>query len=100
MHSHLANFLQINKLLSHQFGFRNGYSTDHALTSLTKTIRKALDEDKYACGVFIDLQKAFDLVDHGILSKLNHYGVRGASYQWLKSYLTSRQQYTKIAQLY
>ena len=63
-------------------------------------IRKALDEDKFACGVFTDLQKAFDTVDHGILlSKLNHYGVRGASYQWFKSYLTGRQQYTTIAHL-
>ena len=63
-------------------------------------IGKALDEDKFACGVFIDLQKAFDTVDHGILlSKLNHYGVRGASYQWFKSYLTGRQQYTTIAHL-
>ena len=51
MHSHLAIFLQINKLLfSHQFGFRNGYSTNHALTSLTEMIRKALYEDKFACG--------------------------------------------------
>ena len=63
-------------------------------------IRKALDEDKFACGVFIDLQKAFDTVDHGILlSKLNHYGVRGASYQWFKSYLTGRKQYTTISYL-
>ena len=93
LHTCLTNFLQINKLLfSHQFGFRNGYSTNHALTSLSEMIRKALDEDKFACGVFIDLQKAFDTVDHGILlSKLNHYGVRGASYQWFKSYLTSWQ---------
>ena len=51
MHSRLAIFLQINKLLfSHQFGFCNGYSTNHALTSLTEMIRKALDEDKFACG--------------------------------------------------
>ena len=63
-------------------------------------IRKALDEDKFACGVFIDLQKAFETVDHGIfLSKLNHYGVRGASYQWFKSYLTGRKQYTTISYL-
>ena len=68
---------------------------NHALTSLTEMIRKALDEDKFTCEVFIDLQQAFDNVDHGILlSKLNHYDVRGASYQWFKSYLTNRQQFT------
>ena len=80
MHTRLTNFLWINKLLfSHQFGFRNGYSRNHALTSLTEMIRKAIDEDKFACGVFIDLQKVFDTVDHDILlSKHNHYGVRGA----------------------
>ena len=101
MHTRLTNFLQANKLsFSHQFGFRNGYSTNHALTSLTEIIRKALDEDKFACRVFIDLQKAFEIVDHSILpSKLNHYGVRGASYQWFKSYLTGTQQYTIIAHL-
>ena len=87
-------------MFSHQFGLRNGYSTNHALTSLTEMIRKALDKGKFACGVFIDLLKAFDTVDHGILlSKLNHYGVRGASYQWFKSYLTGRQPFTAIAHL-
>ena len=87
-------------MFSHQFAFRNGYSTNHALTSLTEMIRKALDEDKFVCGVFIDLQKAFVTVDHGIfLSKFNHYGVRGASYQWFESYLTNRQQFTTIAHL-
>ena len=61
MDTRLTNFPRINKLLfSQQFGFRNGYSTNHAVTSLTEMIRKALDEDKFACGVFIDLQKAFD----------------------------------------
>ena len=101
MHTRLTNFLRINKLFfSHQFGLRNGYSTNHALTSLTGMIRKALDEDKFACGVFIDLQKAFGTVDRDILLlKLSHYGIRGASYQWFKSYLTGRQQYTAIAQL-
>ena len=87
-------------MFSHQFDFRNGYPTNHALTSLTEIIRKALDEDKFTCGVFIDLQKAFDTVDHDILlSKLNHYGVRGVSYEWFKSYLTGRQQFTTIAHL-
>ena len=68
MHSRLTNFLHVNKLFfSHQFGFRHGYSTNHALTGLTKMIRKALDEDIFAFGAFIDLQKVFDTVDHGIL---------------------------------
>ena len=63
-------------------------------------IRKALDEDKFACGVFIDLQKAFGTVDHVILfSKFNHNGVRGASYQWFKTYLTGRQRFTAVAHL-
>ena len=101
MYAHSFNKFSSNKLLfSHQFGFRNGYSTNHALTSLTEMIRKALDEDKFACGVFIDLQKAFGTVDHVILlSKFNHNGVRGAFYQWFKTYLTGRQQFTAVAHL-
>ena len=43
-------------LFSHQFGFCNGYSMNHALSSLTEMIRKAFDKGKFACGVFIDLQ--------------------------------------------
>ena len=101
VHTRLTNFLQVNKLFfSLQFGFRNGYSTNHALTILTEMIRRAIDQERFACGVFIDLQKTFDTVDHGILlSKRNHYGVRGASYQWCKSYLTGGQQYTTTAYL-
>ena len=97
MHIRLVNFLRKNKLLfCYQFSFRNGYSVNHALTSLTELIRKALDEDKFACGVFIDPQKAFDTVDHNILLlKLYHYDVKG-THQWFKSYLTDRQQYTTI----
>ena len=94
----LINFLRKNKLLfCYQSGVRNGYSVNHTLTSLTELISKALDEDKFACGIFIDLQKAFDTADHNILlSKLYHYGVKKAPHQWFKSYLTGRQQYTTI----
>ena len=79
MHVRLVNFLRKKNLLfCCQFGLRNGYSINHALISLTELIRKALDDDKFACGVFIDLQKTFDTVDHNILlSKLYHYGVKG-----------------------
>ena len=52
---------------------------------------------EFACGILIDLQKAFNTVEHNILlSKLYHYGVKGAPHQWFKSYLTSKQQYTTI----
>ena len=58
-------------------------------------IQLALDNDQFACGVFTDLQTAFDTVDHKILlPKMNHYGIRGIPYEWLKSYLTNRQQFT------
>ena len=98
MHIRLVSFLRKNKLiLFHQLSFRNGYSVNHAVTSLTELIRKALDEEKFACGFFIDLQKVFDTVDHNILlSNLYHLGVKGTTHQWFKSYLTGRQQYTTI----
>ena len=54
----------------------------------------ALDNEKYACGIFIDLQKAFDTVNHSILiNTLNYYGIRGVVNNWFKSYLSNRSQY-------
>ena len=50
--------------------------------------RKILDEDKFACGIFLDFQKAMDTVNHGkLLAKLQHYDVRGVPFNWFKSYL-------------
>ena len=65
-------------MYSLQFGFRQKYSTVHALTGLTENIRKNLDEGNIGCGIFVDLQKAFDTVEHDIiLSKFEHYGIHG-----------------------
>ena len=80
-----------------QFGFRQKHWTNHALIDITENIRKALDDGKFACVIFIDLQKAFDTVNHHILTnKLNYYGIRGVANNWFKSYLTNRSQYVSI----
>ena len=64
---------------------------------MTENIRKALDDGNIGCGVFVDLQKAFDTVDHQILlAKLNHYGIPRVSNDWFKSYLSNRNQYVSI----
>ena len=70
VYSRLYSFLQLhNCIYELQFGFRAKHSTNHALFSLTEMIRDALDNGNFACGIFIDLQKAFDTVDHQILLK-------------------------------
>ena len=80
-----------------QFGFRQQYSTSHVLINITKNIRKALDDGNIGCGAFVDLQKAFDTLDHHILlATSNHYGIRGVSNDWFKSYLSNRRQYVFI----
>ena len=72
-------------------------STNHALIDINK-IQEACDKGRFACGVFVNLRKACDTVNHNILHhKLNHYGVRGTESNWFKSYLSTRQQHTKLA---
>ena len=94
----MCNFLSKNNIIYNlQFGLRQQYSTSHALINITEIIRKGLDDGNIGCGVFVDLQKAFDTVDHQILlAKLNHYGICGVSNDWFKSYLSNRNQYVSI----
>ena len=94
----LTTYLELHKIIyPNQFGFRQGYSTSHSLISITETIKKTLDNNKYGCGVFIKLRKAFDTVNHGILlQKLEHYGIRDSASSWFKSCLTNRRQYVHL----
>ena len=98
MYKRLYTFLNNNNIIYNlQFGFRQQYSTSHTLINITESIGKALDDGNIGCGVFVDLQKAFDIVDHQILLvKLNHCGIHGVSNDWFKSYLSNRNQYASI----
>ena len=79
-------------------GFRNGHSTNHTLLNLTEDIRNSPDNNIFAVGIFIDLQKVFDTVDHNILLiKVDYFGIRGITNNWFRSYLTNRKQYVTIA---
>ena len=86
-------FNKFNVLSQNQYGFRKGHSTSLALHHLYDKISAAIDKKKFTVGIFLDLSKAFDTVDHGIvLKKLEHYGIRGLVLEWIKSYFTNRQQ--------
>ena len=94
----MYNFFSDNNLIYLlQFGFRQKYSTVHALISLTENIRKNLDKGNISCGIFVNLQKAFDTAEHDILlSKLEHYVICGLANEWFKSYLSNKKQYVSI----
>ena len=98
IYSRMYSFLEKNNLLQDkQFGFRSKHSTTHALISLTESIKNFLDKKDIVSGIFIDLEKAFDTVNHSILcDKLNYYGFRGKSNDLIKSYLINRKQFVSI----
>ena len=98
LHSRIYNFLEKNNMIyDFQFGFRKNHNTNDALLTLTSTIQTALDNGDLSAAVFVDLQKAFDTVEHSILlEKLDHYGIRGPSNDLIKSYLTNRKQFVTI----
>ena len=98
MHKRLYKFLDDNNILyDKQYGFRKNNSTIFSLIEITEKIKESIDNRKFGCGIFIDLRKAFDTVNHVILlKKLEHYGIRGSSLNWFDSYLNNRFQYVYL----
>jgi len=96
--SRLILFLEKNQLLSkNQYGFRPGLSTDNAPYKVTQFLYSSLDNCKKSLAIFLDLAKAFDMVDHEILlSILPSLGINNGSLKWFKSYLINRKQTVKI----
>ena len=82
MYKRLIDFIDKNQILSkHQYGFRKNRSTELAIIELVDKIAKGIDQGKYTLGIFLDLSKAFDTINHKILiKKLEHYA-------WHKRYL-------------
>ena len=74
------------------------YSSNHTTVNLVEIIKKYIDNDNYVYSMFIDLEKAFDTVDHQVLlQKLYHYGIRGLAHNWFQSYLFNRQELVFIS---
>ena len=98
MHNHLYKYLTNKKILHpQQFGFRKGHSTEHSIAHLVDQIYESFENDEYTVGIFIDLSKEFDTVDHTMLLKeLEIYGITGVNIAWFRSYLTNRKQYICI----
>jgi retron-type reverse transcriptase len=97
MYKRLKHFFDKNQILyDKQYGFRDQHSTQYAITDILNNIQNNMEKRLFSCGIFLDLKKAFDTVDHSILvGKLEHYGVRGIINNWFKSYLTDRIQTTQ-----
>jgi hypothetical protein len=82
-----------NILVKEQFGFRETLSTDTATYAFLHKVLSSLDKRQYIGGLFCDLQKAFDCVNHDILlAKMKFYGITGIDYNLIRSYLNNRYQ--------
>ena len=90
----LLSYLNRHQILyKNHCGFRKHHSTDLAIQTVVDSILEALDKKMSVIGVFMDLSKAFDTINHSILLyKLSHYGIHGAALDWFKSFLHKRQQ--------
>ena len=96
IYSRMYNFFICKGIISDsQFGFRKGHSTSHAVHHSVGIIKQAHRLKKHVIGIFIDLSKAFDTLDHKtLLHKLENSGIRGTANRLMASYLSGREQYT------
>ena len=88
---------KLNAFSPTQFGFRTNYSTSLAITQVHECISRKLDDRQTVCGIFMDLAKAFDTVDHNVLLfKLDQYGIRRVAYDLISSYLNNSRQLVAV----
>jgi hypothetical protein len=89
-----------NKIFTEaQNGFRKGKCIETTIQSFIEIIQESPDKGLYTIGIFIDLTKAYDTLNHKVLlEKLCSYRIRGTANSWFKSYLTNRRQFIDINQ--
>ena len=86
-----------NQLYCSQYGFRTGYSCNQAVCELVGEIAKNTEKNWTTVCVFLDLSKAFDMLEHStVFDKLERYGIRGTALEWFKSYLSNRKLRVKV----
>ena len=102
IYTRLYSFLTDNSVLTTaQFGFRKFHSTSYAINHSVNLINNFQNQGNHTVGIFIDLSKAFDTLDHAtLLSKLEWYGIRGVAHELLRNYLTNRYQLINISGTY
>ena len=92
IYNRMISFIESNNIFtSSQFGFRSGYSTESAIIQFIDKIHNGLSKRQHTVAIFMDLSKAFDVLDHQILAqKLDHYGFRGKFLDLLISFISNR----------
>ena len=94
MRNQINDYLNVNRLSSkHQYGFKKKRSTIDAIMYATEFIRKETDKNKFVTAAFLDLSKAFDSINHEILSiKLDNLGFDTCALKLIGSFLSDRVQ--------
>ena len=98
IYKQIIQFLWDKKFIFYkQFRFRKNFSTTDVVITLIKDLQSAIENSKFACEVFIDLEKGFDTVNHNILpSRINYYGIRDVTNVWFECYLVNWSQFVSI----
>jgi hypothetical protein len=98
MHKRLLSFLNNHNIINNrQYGFCKGKTAKTAIAEFLGGVYKSLDEREISIGLFLDLTKAFYLVNHDILlRKMERMGIRGVAINWFRTYLEKREQKVEI----